>query len=218
MLDRIAFFEDNVPRDGPANMALDEAIVRSVQSSGAVLRIYLWADVWTTFGYFTPWKDVLERYPETRAVRRWTGGGIVRHERDLTYSLCLPPTQTPPNIRIYAEVHYALARALRAANPSVAVLIEPPKRGGKVCFDNPVSFDLAIAQKKVAGAALRRNRIGILLQGTIQGVTIPAEFGVNFAKNLASRVDSFNLSSETLALSDQLALDKYGSLDWNRKF
>ncbi len=221
---RISLFPDFAFRDGPMNMALDEAIVHSVKRTGAVLRLYRWAEPWTTYGYFVHWKKVAELHPQTSAVRRWTGGGVVEHGKDLTYSLILPPSEPLlPSTMLYEQVHQALALALQSVHGSIALADgrTPARRQTlftDACFANPVRSDLLIAGKKVAGAALRRHRSGVLLQGSIQGLAVPPQIGAGFAGGLADQVNSFDLLPETLALAERLAIEKYGSLDWNRKF
>ena len=52
---------------------------------------------------------------ERDLVRRWTGGGIVFHGEDLTYSLVIPGSDTAfaeSSISIYEKIHRALCDAL----------------------------------------------------------------------------------------------------------
>jgi lipoate-protein ligase A len=77
---------DPVPRDGPENMAVDEWLAETCGTP--VLRSYRWTPGWGSFGYFVKTVDL----PEwgLRWVRRWTGGGIVDHRTDWTYTLFVP--------------------------------------------------------------------------------------------------------------------------------
>ena len=74
------------------NMALDEALLESMSRLGRpVLRFYGWTEPAATFGYFQKYADV-ERATHLRPlIRRPTGGGIVPHDADWTYSLVFPP-------------------------------------------------------------------------------------------------------------------------------
>ena len=74
------------------NMALDEALLDSVSRLGKpVLRFYGWTEPAATFGYFQKFSDV-ERATQLRPlIRRPTGGGIVPHDADWTYSAVFPP-------------------------------------------------------------------------------------------------------------------------------
>ena len=52
---------------------------------------------------------------ERDLVRRWTGGGIVFHGDDLTYSIVIPasdPAFDESSIAIYEKIHRALCAAL----------------------------------------------------------------------------------------------------------
>jgi lipoate-protein ligase A len=63
-------------------MAEDEALLRLV--SAPVLRIYQWTEPAISIGYFGLYSDVPSGRP---FVRRYTGGGLVDHEADFTYSI-----------------------------------------------------------------------------------------------------------------------------------
>ena len=56
-----------------------------------MLRFYGWTEPAATFGYFQKYAEV-ERATQLRPlIRRPTGGGIVPHDADWTYSLVFPP-------------------------------------------------------------------------------------------------------------------------------
>jgi len=81
------------PADPSTNMALDEALLRAApRLSQPVLRFYGWNKPAASFGYFQKYADV-ERLTHLRPlVRRPTGGGLVPHDADWTYSLAFPPS------------------------------------------------------------------------------------------------------------------------------
>ncbi len=66
------------------NMAVDEALLREVRAP--VLRLYEWSVPAVSLGYFQPAALAGDR----PFVRRYTGGGLVDHAHDLTYTLVLP--------------------------------------------------------------------------------------------------------------------------------
>src|ERR1019366_1754421 len=74
------------------NMALDEALLEAMpRLQKPVLRFYGWTEPAATFGYFQKISEV-ERATHLRPlIRRPTGGGIVPHEADWTYSVVFPP-------------------------------------------------------------------------------------------------------------------------------
>ena len=73
-------------------MAVDAALLQAAPSlASPVLRFYSWAEPAATFGYFQKYSDV-ERMTLLRPlVRRPTGGGLVPHDSDWTYSMVFPP-------------------------------------------------------------------------------------------------------------------------------
>src|SRR5580692_3099009 len=90
--------------DSPArNMAVDEALLREVREP--VLRLYEWSVPAVSLGYF----QSASLAPEDRPfVRRYTGGGLVDHARDITYTLVLPrahPWMEFPAPESYAHIH-----------------------------------------------------------------------------------------------------------------
>src|SRR5687767_6632729 len=70
------------------NMAIDEALLRALR--GPLLRIYQWSRPSVSFGYFERFEPVRALFPDHDLVRRWTGGGMVEHAGDFTYSLMVP--------------------------------------------------------------------------------------------------------------------------------
>src|SRR3974377_69139 len=74
------------------NMAMDEALLQAMpRLARPVLRLYGWTELAASFGYFQRYADV-ERMTALRTlVRRPTGGGLVPHDADWTYSLAFPP-------------------------------------------------------------------------------------------------------------------------------
>jgi lipoate-protein ligase A len=78
----------STPLEGPEQMAFDEVLLR--QASRPLLRLYHWKTPCVTFGYFQEWKKVQAAFPERMLVRRWSGGGSVEHDGDITFSLIVP--------------------------------------------------------------------------------------------------------------------------------
>src|SRR5436190_8342495 len=77
------------------NMALDEALLEFAATLGApVLRFYGWTEAAATFGYFQKFADVQCMTKLRPLVRRPTGGGLVPHDADWTYSLIFPPADS----------------------------------------------------------------------------------------------------------------------------
>jgi lipoate-protein ligase A len=161
------------PGDPALNMALDEALLEAMPRLGRpVLRFYGWTEPAATFGYFQKYADV-ERATHLRPlIRRLTGGGIVPHDSDWTYSLVFPPGHEWHSLKAeesYHRVHEWIQAAF--AKLKVATVLasaaSPNSELGQ-CFAGHERFDLLWNGQKIAGAAQRRNKLGLLIQGSVQ--------------------------------------------------
>src|SRR5437667_12195247 len=76
------------------------------------------------------------------------------------------------------------------------------------CFANPVRADVLVDGRKVAGAAQRRTRSGLLHQGSIQRVDLGAEFAQRFAKELSENCSQRRIDSELSDRAKRIAKQK----------
>jgi lipoate-protein ligase A len=212
--ENLSLMQEQSPRPAAENMAVDEMLF--LTAARPVLRFYRWVRPSVSFGYFTPWKDVVRQYAGRDLVRRWTGGGIVEHGRDLTYSLICPNGRSlPATIEVYRFVHLAIATILRESGYPVEVAQRTDLVRSPACFEKAVQFDLKLRGEKIAGAAVRRNRAGLLLQGSIQQIEVPVEFDLMLARALGDRVGAFVVSRPMIEQAAQIAKRKYGAAEWN---
>ena len=226
---RLGLIDDPTPRGGALNMAIDETLLGGLDGE-PLLRVYRWARPTVSMGYFDAAEPVLGQWPGHEVVRRWTGGGIVEHGHDLTFSLLVPrtlPLAALPAAESYRLIHLAVAAAMeRIGGPASTLGIVPKESVGvpsRACFEHPVTHDLMIASRKAAGGAQRRTRRGLLHQGSIQtgNVVQPAWFApladaLPGAFGLA--IDRRSLSAVQLAAAASLAAAKYGTPTWLRRF
>ena len=218
MFDRLIWVIDELPHAAPLNMAIDEALL---QSGGdcALFRAYRWQQRPVSIGYFSLLEQAKALYPDREIVRRWTGGGIVEHGEDFTYSLLVPVGARPPLSReLYRRVHTAIAKTLLAMGCSASVVGERAKIRSDVCFDRAVESDVEVSGNKVAGAAMRRLRIGIMLQGSVQRIPIAGEFASQLVQTLARSIEKRMLSRVTTLLAERIANEKYGTESWTRRY
>ncbi|MGA2280399.1 MAG: hypothetical protein ABSG80_08870 [Verrucomicrobiota bacterium] len=165
---------------GPAafNMALDEALLEGMSRLGRpVLRFYGWTEPAATFGYFQKYADV-ERATHLRPlIRRPTGGGIVPHDADWTYSFTFPPGHAWHSLKAeesYRRVHEWIQSAFTKLNVTTELALRSQKsairnpQSAMGCFVGHEKFDLLWHGRKIAGAAQRRNKLGLLIQGSVQ--------------------------------------------------
>ena len=154
------------------NMALDEALLENVSSLGKpVLRFYGWTEPAATFGYFQKYSEVAATTQLRPLIRRPTGGGIVPHDADWTYSAIFPPGQEWHSLKAeesYRRIHDWLRLAF--VELKVPTELAPACKTALPgqCFAGHEKFDLLWHGKKIAGAAQRRNRLGLLIQGSVQ--------------------------------------------------
>jgi lipoate-protein ligase A len=102
---------------GIRNMAIDDALLQDAAENGtATLRFYAWDEPTLSLGYFQRYADRSEHASSRNCalVRRQTGGGAILHDRELTYSLTLPPSHqlASQNDQLYYAVHQAFIAAL----------------------------------------------------------------------------------------------------------
>lgn len=129
-----------------------------------VLRFYSWSHPCFSYGHLQKPPQSSEGVP---AYRRITGGGIVFHDKDLTYSLTYSRESILPWSvkRSYQEIHGVIQRAL--VSLGIHTILCTEENRGHFCFESPVMGDLLYQGKKIAGAAQRRKGNHLLHQGTI---------------------------------------------------
>jgi lipoyl(octanoyl) transferase len=223
MFKRLIWVIDETPHRAPLNMAIDEALLLG-GGDCPLFRAYHWLEQPVSIGYFSSWEQTKALYPDREIVRRWTGGGVVEHGADFTYSLLLPSDSGPlPNRDLYREMHAAIARTLAAMGRTGAVVAkasETPAVASPVtaCFEKSVEDDVEIDGVKVAGAAIRRLRAGVILQGSIQRVSVGPRFADGLAHTLSRTVEKRMLSTVTTSLAERIANVKYGTESWTRRY
>lgn len=163
--------------DAAGNMAVDFLLLQRYPHAPAAVRYrhYDWRRPAFTFGYAQKIAFVRARLPQDESLditRRASGGGLVDHREDWTYALVLPrehPLWARPGPVVYHAVHEALAGALNATGADVTLQRAEPETAPGVCFERPEIDDVVRRRDgvKVAGAAIKRGKHGILLQGSI---------------------------------------------------
>src|SRR5215471_13422225 len=206
-------YHDAIPQSAAMNMAIDEALLESV--TGPSIRFYRWQSPALSFGYFGKFADVAIYAGKRDLVRRWTGGGIVLHGDDLTYSILIPlhnAALAESSLAIYERIHRALAEALNGIGECAEVVgstrcADRPLHGVATnnCFANPVRADVMVNGRKIAGAAQRRTRRGLLHQGSIQSITLENDLAQRFARGLSADCSERQLERRILERARELA-------------
>jgi lipoate-protein ligase A len=215
-------------RHAAENMAIDELLLEEISRLGhPLLRFYGWLEPAATFGYFQQFKVVETRTALRPLIRRPTGGGLVPHDADWTYSMIFPPSDAWWSLSAresYERLHRWLSAAFERVH--VPTSLAPERRSGPPleCFVAPEQHDLLLGTQKLAGAAQRRNRRGLLIQGSVQPPQPgPAKADWQMALCEAARQlwgvewQAWELSPEQEARVTKLAQTKYSQPSYNQK-
>jgi lipoate-protein ligase A len=165
------------PGDYAFNMALDEALLEAAPRLGQpVLRFYSWTEPAASFGYFQRYVDIEQLTPLRPLVRRPTGGGLVPHDADWTYSLAFPPGDEWYSLSAtdsYRRVHEWIRAAFAKLDLATTLAPVCSKALPGQCFQGYEMSDVLWRGRKIAGAAQRRTREGLLIQGSVQPQRLP---------------------------------------------
>jgi lipoate-protein ligase A len=216
--------------DAARNMALDEALLEAMpRIAHPVLRFYSWTQPAASFGYFQKYAEVEQRTALRPLVRRPTGGGLVPHEADWTYSITFPPQDewySLPAIESYRRVHEWLQAAFALLGIETGIAPEPHPALPGECFAGHERFDLLWKSQKIAGAAQRRRRDGLLIQGSVQpgGMAGAArredwQEAMCESAHLRDRIKwvDFTPDAAIEERQQELAQRKYSRAEYNRK-
>jgi lipoyl(octanoyl) transferase len=210
------------------NMALDEALLHAAPRLGQpVLRFYGWTEPAASFGYFQRYAEIEQMTPLRPLVRRPTGGFLVPHDADWTYSLVFPPgdewyslTATNSYRRMHEWIRAAFARLDLATELAPACLKTQPGQ----CFAGREKFDVLWQGQKIAGAAQRRTRDGLLIQGSVQPRRL-AQARADWQQAMCDEASSslgaqwaaFEPDAPLAERTDALARQKYSQTSYNQK-
>ncbi|GHC10493.1 lipoate--protein ligase family protein [Cerasicoccus arenae] len=234
-----------------ANMAVDQLLLEAyLEPDQPRFRHYEWNTPTFTFGRTQRWTEAetcLPMHPSWREahdhfaskyklVRRSTGGGVVDHRDDWTYSLVIPTTHALAQVSAgdaYREVHNILAWALRAQEVEASLVPCPCTDDvasdepaiARNCFQRPEPGDVIDADGvKLAGAAQRRTRNGMLMQGSIDRITIRGidwrRFESDFSGALAEWLGGAVVNQPFPKWPQgelTKAIAQYESKDWNQR-
>lgn len=216
--------------DAALNMALDEALLEAASNVGQpVLRFYGWTTAAATFGYFQKLSMVEKATRLRPLVRRPTGGGIVPHDADWTYSFAVPPGHewhSLAAIDSYRRIHEWIGDAFAKIKIQTSLAPEKKTAGSAdlpgECFIGHEKFDLLWHGKKIAGAAQRRNKLGLLIQGSVQPPPVALKREDWEKAMRAAAVDrysvawrDFSTDATLMARADELVRQKYSSAVYN---
>lgn len=215
-------------------MALDQVLLTEYPQPQALrFRHYEWTEDAFTFGFAQPWGHELEALAENYPlIRRETGGGLVDHRNDWTWTLILPlshPAAQGSLTCLYSGMHKALHVALRAQGvPAELQDIAPAALASgafRQCFTRAERDDVVLPDgHKLAGAAQRRTRDGVLVQGYVDKLALPQvdwallerEFTIALGTWLESPPEAMPMPLISAELLENLSA-RFASEAWNQR-
>lgn len=226
------------------NMAIDEAIVQLMKPDDPpVFRFFDWVQPAISIGCSQKISDVLNislcKKGGIPFVRRPTGGGVVFHGIDITYSVVLPVS--PLERDRYFLIQSWVKKGLDKLGIKTSQYGEFKKNSLGYCFVSPSFGDIMIGDCKIGGLAGRRIKKKMLLQGYLyyedvgrmarfsKGMKVLKGKGVYLKKCIDSRdkikesiVNNWHaeligdkLSDKEEELAGILCENKYSQDEWN---
>ncbi len=220
------------PASATFNMAVDEILMESQSEPETfpVLRIYSWDTPACSIGYFQNVDEIKKRFQCEKlnipVVRRITGGGLVFHGEDLTFSLCFknPNAFLPGDVKSsYLKINETLLSGFRKLYPKMDFADcrkLPSARNGRdrICFESPSCYDLILKGEKVVGSSQRRkegtflHQCSIFLKGKKENLIgalregFKTKWGIDFLEK--------GLTAGELKTAREKERERYSLRDW----
>jgi len=220
------------PRAATLNMAIDEMLMESqaLPNTIPILRFYSWLSPACSIGYFQNIDKIAKRFQSIKTgipiVRRITGGGLVLHGQDLTFSITVKG-DNPFFLGPVKDSYLKVNEALRVGLKQLFFKIDyadckniPSGRSGKdtVCFETPSCYDLLLDGEKIVGASQRRKSGTILHQSSIfldgDQKNLFRYIIEGFKENWKINYFEEPLSEEELLTAQQKEKERYTSEHW----
>jgi lipoate-protein ligase A len=219
--------------DGPAQMAIDDAMLDAAEEGVASLRLYDWSKPTLSLGYFQPAAVRLAR-PALAALpwlRRSSGGGAILHgDGDLTYALALPAAREWHDGEPWlCRFHHLLQRVFKTYGTKTKAVAcgEEVKLDPALCFLHHTPGDLVHDGIKVVGSAQRQQRGALLQHGTIMlrdSMLVPELKGLEIHSADLRHALAVEIADETgwtIQESELPAMpvkkNRYRTAEWNEK-
>lgn len=197
------------------NMAVDEALLRCFKEGDMpILRLYGWNNALSVGRYSTLWtsldrQTVVEK--NIPCVRRISGGGILVHGGDLSYSLVLPRDWVREKgvkesyhslcaflIHIYQKLGYEADFAGEHRENTLR---------SDICLAGNEVYDILINGKKIGGNAQRHTRHVLFQHGSI-----PMRIDESFFKSFFRTDPGFEAATTLENLGTKISYEKLAAL------
>ncbi len=168
---------DHVPLKGSLNMAIDEHLFGLLTDKPRTfLRFYHWERPTASLGYSQKAESALDlgfcRAEGIDVVRRMTGGKMVLHHQEITYSIASSDQAlfTATLGGSYKLISRALMKGLEKMGLRPSPASKAPAfytRGNLPCFSHPAQDEIEVDGKKIVGSAQKRTAKKFLQHGSI---------------------------------------------------
>ncbi len=168
---------DETALDGSWNMAVDDYLFQSLTDEPQTfLRFYSWKNPTVSLGYSQKAPEVADvefcKKNGIDIVRRMTGGKLVLHHKEVTYSLASSDMDvfTATLNDSYRLISEALMAGLKKMGIAPSLASPPPQeyvRGNLPCFSYPSRNEVEVQGKKIIGSAQKRVGPKFLQHGSI---------------------------------------------------
>jgi lipoyl(octanoyl) transferase len=207
------------PGKGSWNMAVDDFLFQNLgEKPETYLRFYSWERPTVSLGYSQKYDKVLDadycRRTGIDIVRRMTGGKLVLHFNEVTYSICSSDTDlfTGSLKGSYRLISQALIAGLEKMGIKASLSQPPPQayvRGNLPCFSYPAEDEIVVKGRKIAGSAQKREEGKFLQHGSIP--LINEEQRLRSVSKLKAGRDSVRMISISEVLGKSLGFTQAAS-------
>ncbi len=162
------------------NMAIDEAIMNGISHKTSIptIRFYDWTFPTASCGYNQIAEEEVDfnilKEKGYEFVRRPTGGRLVLHKNEITYSVISPLNERLEGnvLDTYSEISKALANGLKRMGVPVEFekgTLNPmeQRQANNPCFTSSSRYELNCLKKKIVGSAQVRSKNVLLQHGSI---------------------------------------------------
>lgn len=168
---------ENKPGKGSYNMAVDDFLFESLGKEPVTfIRFYTWKRPTVSIGCSQDIREVLDlefcQKNRIDIVRRITGGKLVLHHREVTYSVCSSDVNvfSPSLRRSYRKISEALIAGLNKLDIPAYLASDDNlsySRSSLPCFSYPARNEVKVKDRKIVGSAQKRAAHKFIQHGSI---------------------------------------------------
>lgn len=169
--------KENKPGKGSYNMAVDDFLFESLGKDPVTyIRFYTWKRPTVSIGCSQDIREVLDlgfcKKNRIDIVRRITGGKLVLHHKEVTYSVCSSDVNvfTSSLSSSYKKISEALIKGLKKLNIPAYLSSDDNlfySRSSLPCFSYPARNEIKVKDKKIVGSAQKRAAHRFIQHGSI---------------------------------------------------